>query len=286
MIRLRALLGNYPHTRALLSGEVSAPGVTFEFAEVSGRLPFRRFVRTNEFDVSELPLVPMLQAVGLRKSIVLLPVVMTSRFQHDAVYVRVDAEMTPRDLEGRRIACRADANTGIVWALGILQNEYGVDVSTFTLVTSEDNHVAEYLSPAGVELMPNKDLARMLADGEVDAAITETDMSADKRFKRLIPDPAAEARCWYMKHNVKPAGHVLALNAELSRNYPGLASTIFELLRRSQGGSAMTSDRPFGADPIRPTLELMIDYAMQQQLLARRVQVDELYDDATRALRS
>jgi hypothetical protein len=48
----------------------------------------------------------------------------------------------------------------------------------------------------------------------------------------------------------------------------------------------MTSDRPFGADPIRPTLELMIDYAMLQQLLARRVQVDELYDDATRALRS
>jgi 4,5-dihydroxyphthalate decarboxylase len=41
---------------------------------------------------------------------------------------------------------------------------------------------------------------------------------------------------------------------------------------------------PFGVDALRPSLALAIDYAYEQGLLARRLEVDELFDDTTRAL--
>ena len=34
----------------------------------------------------------------------------------------------------------------------------------------------------------------------------------------------------------------------------------------------------------RPILEIIIDFAAQQQLIPRRMSVDELFDDTTRAL--
>jgi hypothetical protein len=41
---------------------------------------------------------------------------------------------------------------------------------------------------------------------------------------------------------------------------------------------------PYGVEANRSALEVAIDYAMKQGLLPRRLTVDELSDDATRAL--
>ena len=43
---------------------------------------------------------------------------------------------------------------------------------------------------------------------------------------------------------------------------------------------------PFGVETNRHNLEVAIGYADQQGLLHRRLDVDELYDDTTRALAS
>ena len=42
--------------------------------------------------------------------------------------------------------------------------------------------------------------------------------------------------------------------------------------------------RAFGIDANRPALEMIIDYAVQQKLIGRKLSVDELFDDTTRAL--
>ena len=41
---------------------------------------------------------------------------------------------------------------------------------------------------------------------------------------------------------------------------------------------------PFGFEACRPALKMIIDYCVQQQLIPRRFEVEELFDDTTRAL--
>ena len=53
-----------------------------------------------------------------------------------------------------------------MWARGILQQEYGVDLSKITWVLSGDEHVAEYRPPANVvPIEPGKKMEDMLASG-------------------------------------------------------------------------------------------------------------------------
>ena len=41
---------------------------------------------------------------------------------------------------------------------------------------------------------------------------------------------------------------------------------------------------PFGVEPLRRSLEVVIDYALAQKLIPRRYAVDELFDPRTRDL--
>ncbi len=232
--------------------------------------------------------MPLLQARELGKPLVLLPVVLTQRHQHASVYVRAQSSLSPNDLSNRRVAVRSHANTGVAWARGILANDYGVDVKSLTIIDFEDNHVAEYVSPPHVHrAAPGKDLVQMLVDGDVDAAITEVDLSGDHRVRYLFDDPVAEAKRWQARHGVIPAVHVVALNSNLSSSRPNLAKEIFELMRPGQSATRV-NDRalPFGADALQSMLSLIIEYSFEQGLIQRRLNVDELYDDATRALRA
>ena len=81
--------------------------------------------------------------------------------------------MSPKDLEGKRVGVnRGYTVTTGVWARGVLQTEYGVDLSSITWVLSSDEHVAEYRPPANVVPMESgKTMAQMLIAGEIVAAI-------------------------------------------------------------------------------------------------------------------
>jgi hypothetical protein len=41
---------------------------------------------------------------------------------------------------------------------------------------------------------------------------------------------------------------------------------------------------PFGVEACRPALAMIVNDALQQSLIARKIDVEELFDDATRAL--
>jgi 4,5-dihydroxyphthalate decarboxylase len=41
---------------------------------------------------------------------------------------------------------------------------------------------------------------------------------------------------------------------------------------------------PFGFDACRPALQTIITYSLQQQLVPRKIEVEELFDDLTRTL--
>jgi 4,5-dihydroxyphthalate decarboxylase len=283
-VTLRALLGDYPGTRALRSGAISSPSVTLDFAHVkSASAGFKRVVRDREFDVAELAIVTYLIAKAHGTPYVLLPAVVLGRFQHPyLVYNRERGHRTPGDLNGRRVGIRSYSVTTVTWLRGILAETYGVDLDTVTWVTFEEPHVAEFRDPPGVQrAAPGQDMLGMLLAGEIDAAILGGEMPSDPRIAPLIADPAAAARAWREKHQAIQINHMVTVKRGLP---PDVVREVYRLLVESQRAAGESDTTPFGVEANRRNLDVAIDYVHRQRLIPRRFTVDELFDDVTRAL--
>jgi len=290
-MKLRTLLGDYPVTKALKSGNVRSPEVSLDFADVKNpSTAFKRVVRDLEFDVAELALVTYLVAKAHLKPLVLLPAVVLCRFQHS--YIVYNAErgpLAPGDLAGRRVGIRSYSVTTVTWIKGILADDYGVDPDRITWVTFEEPHVAEFVDPPNVQRAPEgKDVLGMLLAGEIDAAIVASPVD-DPRIRPLIPDPEGAARDWHRRTGAVQINHMVVVKEELSRRHPDAVRETFRLLQESKATAGLPAPgeldlNPFGLAANRRNLEVGIDFAYRQRLIPRRFEVDELFDDVTRTL--
>ncbi len=288
---LHTMLGNYPITKALKSGAVRSDLVDFDFAEVKvANNQFKSVVRDAKFDVAELAIVTYLQAKAYRKPYVLLPAVLVSRGQHHTIAYNAErGALKPSDLNGKRVGIRAYTVTTATWVRGILAGDYGVDLDSIEWITFEDPHVAEYRDPTFVKRAPpGKELAQMLLDGEIDAAVVG-DKLPDARLKQLIPDADAAARAWAERNGGVPINHMVVVRDSLSRSRPDVVREVFRALQESKRAAGLADAGAldpyrFGVAACRPIIEIIIDFCWRQQLLPRRLTVDELFDDTTAAL--
>jgi 4,5-dihydroxyphthalate decarboxylase len=282
-MRLRTLLGDHPCTAALKNGSIKSDLVDFDFVEVSPtNKGFTPMVREQAFDVSEMAIVTYLMAKSFGKPMVLLPNVVLARFQHAyALYNAKQGTLKPADLNGKRVGIRSFTTTTGAWLRGILANDYGVDLNSIDWVTFEDAHVAEYRdtakrAPAG------KQIIQMLVDGEVDAVLGEKSEHPD--LKPLFPDVAAEQRSWFAKHDVVPINHMVVVSAALSNSQPAAVREVFRLLQQSAAVAPPAAVPKFSAGEMRRSLQMIIGYAAQQDLIPRAFAFDEMFNDLTRKL--
>jgi 4,5-dihydroxyphthalate decarboxylase len=281
---LRVAIGDYPHTLPLKRGEITSPWLKLDFVDVKPmHKAFKPMVREHAYDASEMALVTYLQSKIYNKGLALLPAAMLARFQHGTVLHNVErGRLTPTDLAGTRVGVRSYSQTTGAWVRGILQNDYGVDLSAVRWVTFEDGHVAEARDPPGVERAgPDKDITRMLVDGEIDAAIYGAEMPRDPRLQSVIPEPEAAARAWYDRHRIVPVNHMVVVTDEVGLANPDAVTELYRLLeagRQAAGGPAPGEPdlAPFGKPANRPCLDMLISYALQQGLIPRRLSVDDL----------
>jgi 4,5-dihydroxyphthalate decarboxylase len=289
---LDACLGTYPHTRAIKDGAIASDRVTLRFNEVEPiNKAFLMMVRQEKFDVSEMAIATYLQAKAYGKPLTLLPASMMGRFQHGTMFYNSErGTVTPDSLQGRRVGVRAFSQTTGVWLRGILWKDYGVDLGKVKWVTFEDAHVPEYRDPPGVErAAPGKDMTKMLLESELDAAIFGGNIPKDPRLKSVIADPEAAAKQWYHKHATVPINHMVVVKTALAKSDPGAVREIYRMLQLSKKAAGLpTPDAidtiPFGFAAVKPALELMSSYALEMKIIPRRFSVEELFDDATRAL--
>jgi len=282
---LRIAIGDYPHTLPLKRGEIVSPWLKLDFVEVKPmHMAFKPMVRQHAFDASELALVTYLQAKIHDKGLKLLPAAMLGRFQHGAMLYNADrGTLRPSDLAGRRIGVRSYSQTTGAWLRGILENDYAVDFSRVQWVTFEDGHVAEAKDPAGViRARSDQDMTKMLIDGELDAAIYGAALPKEPQLKSVIPDPDASALAWYGKHKVVPVNHMIVVTEELARSNPQAVAELYRLLEAGKAASGRPvvgeiDTAPFGKEANRPCLEMLISYAVQQGLIPRRLDIDELW---------
>jgi 4,5-dihydroxyphthalate decarboxylase len=279
--RLRSLLGDYPGTAALKNGTVTSDSVALDFADYSpAHKGFKPMVREAAFDVSELAIVTFLMAKSFGKPMVLLPNVVVARSQHGyAPYNAKHGTLKPGDLNGKRVGIRSFTTTTGAWLRGILANDYGVDLDSIDWVTFEEAHVAEFKDTTK-RAPDGKQVVQMLIDGELDAVLGEKVDHPD--LKPLFADVAAEEKAWFAKHKVMPINHMVVVSRKLSDTNPAAVREVHRLLDASAAASPAAPR--FSAEEMRRSLELIIEYCTQQKLIPRAFEVDELFDDVTRAL--
>ena len=291
ILTLRTLLGDYPNTKALKTGEVHSSSVALDFADVKvPNTAFKDVVRHLKYDVAELAIVTYLQAKAHGKPLVLLPAVIVGALPHPfLVYNAERGRISPADLKGKRVGIRAYSVTTAAWVRGVLQNEHGVDLNSINWVTFEDPHVAEYSDPpTAVRAPAGKSLVQMLIDGEIDAGVVGGPDLKDSRLQPVIPNPNEAAQAWCKKHGALPINHMLVVKESLVQTNPAAVKEIFRVVRESKQamspvGTALDPIQ-FGLANIRRSLELIVEYSTQQGLIPMKFPVDDLFDDVTRNL--
>jgi 4,5-dihydroxyphthalate decarboxylase len=281
---LKVLLGDYPHTRAVLSRDIRSDWLALDFVEAKPlNTAFKQMVRSCEFDVSELSLATFLQAKDAGKPLVLLPYVVMSRYQHPyLLYDSGRGPLSPQDLPRKRIGCRLFTANTAVWIRYILAKDYGVPLEKIEWIAFQDPHVAEFSDPPNVrKAPPGSDLVGLLFSGAADAIVMDP-IPADPRIKPVIPDPEGAARSWKERYGAIQINHMVVATEEICSSQPDAVMEFWRMLmaaRPSKNGTSVA-----GYETLRHDIELAIDCVFSQGLISRRFRPEELFTGLTAGL--
>jgi len=263
-------------------------------------------VRGYEFDICELAITTYMCAKAYGKKFTAIPVFIVRQFHHGAILVNKNAGIrSPKDLEGKRVGVnRGYTVTTGVWARGILQDEYGVDLSRVTWVLSGDEHVAEYKAPANVvPIEAGKKMEDMLISGELAAAIGVSVDHPDVEV--LIPNAEEAGFAALQRTGHYPINHLIVIKDELIAAHPGLATDVFNAFAEAKRlyvedlkagkvelkGDAKMHKRvmditgkdpmPYGIEANRMNVENLIAHAKAQGILSGSERIEDLFAKET-----
>jgi ABC-type nitrate/sulfonate/bicarbonate transport system substrate-binding protein len=306
-LKLKTATRTQGNNKALKDGVVKPKTFDFAFEEVDPIIAaFRRMVRGNEFDICEMAITTYICAKEHGKPMTAVPIFLVRAFHHGATLANTKVGLrSPKDLEGKKVGVsRGYTVTTGVWARGVLQDEYDVDLSKVTWALSGDEHVAEYKAPKNVvPIEKGKDMAEMLASGELAAAISVESKSPD--VAPLIPNALEAGLKALRERGHYPINHCIVIKDELIAKYPDLPVDVFnafaeakrlyvERLKAGQIEKPTDVDRmhqrvmeitgdplPYGVAPNRKVLEELLRHATTQGIITAPVAVDDLFAPST-----
>lgn len=303
---------DYDRTRALSERRVRPEGIDLTYLPLAPEETFFRMLRHREFDVAEMSLSSyVLTLDDDEPPFVAIPVFPSRVFRHGCIFVRSGGPVrAPEDLRGARVGVPEYQMTAAVWIRGILAEHHGVPVESVTYVTGgleeagRKEKLALDLPPSiHVERAPEgRTLARMLADGEIDALYTaRTPSTFGDGVERLFADPVAVERAYFEATRIFPIMHTVVLRRELHERAPWVArslckafdAALAEIRPRLHETTALKVALPwvvahaeeterlmgpnpwaYGIEPNRHVLERFLAYSHEQGL-ARRLRTPE-----------
>jgi 4,5-dihydroxyphthalate decarboxylase len=276
---LRAVIGKHDHVRPLWDGTIRSDRVKLELIEVDP-LPkaFRQMVRTLDYDLCEMALTTQALAYRYDKPITALPIPVWRRLHHSNLVCAAGSDIRgPTDLAGKKVGVRAYSQTTGVWIRGILQSQYGIDMNGITWVTMEDAHVAEYKDPPNaVRNTSGQGLRELLLSGELAAIMGERNVDP-QNVRAVIPDADAAAEAWSRSTGIFPVNHIIAVKNDILREHPWLADELMAMFTKAKRKAGGSDEHPYGLEPNRQAMQMLLDFAAQQQLTPRAYAVDEIF---------
>ena len=313
-LRLSLALGDYEHTRDIITGRVPVEGVDLITMNHQIEEIFFRYTFFKEWDVAELS---MGKYVSLRsqgdETFTAIPVFISRQFRLSMFYVREGSGIThPSQLKGKRIGVPEWAQTATIYSRGYLAHQCGVPLSSVEWVQGGVNMAGrvekvELKLPADIRLQRVKDktLSAMLLDGEIDAILSARAPDAYRKGAvRLFEDYQPVEEAYYRETGIYPIMHVAAIRTEVLKQYPWIAKNFFlafeEAKRRSYerlgdiaaSGAplAWLSDYtgkmkslfgedyfPYGLEKNHTTLDAFLQYAHEQGVCHKRLSPEELF---------
>lgn len=289
---LSVAIGNYGLTKPLKDGGVRPGDLNLKFIEVEPiTAAMRRMVRGLDFDICEMAFATYLCAKALGKPVTALPVFLTRNFHHRAIFYNVKSGIkNPKDLEGRTVGVnRGYTVTTGVWARGILQKEYGVDLHSITWAPTDEEHVAEYKAPRNVDYSHRgKSAADLLLSGEFAAAVGDIRVDSPE-IRPLISDAANAGYEYFRRTGIYPINHTVVLKDSMLKSQPGLARTLCDAFEAAKkvylahveaaenlspaDGTAIALQKvvgdpfPFGVRANRKAIETIVQFALDQGII-------------------
>lgn len=259
-----------------------------------------------------------------RESCVSVPAFPNRKFRLSYIFVNAGAGIhTPADLQGKRVGIRFWANTAGVWARGALQHHYNVDLKRIQWIavqrdeTSIPEEAIDLQFAAAFEsgVSVSDRLDALLLSGAVDAVIEANVLPSiirkDRRVRRLFPDFPREERDYFQSTGIFPISHVVTLRKAFVDRCPSAPVAVLRAFRQARD---MAFDAIEGSDPQvlvlpwishaleeqrtlmgdkyfsydidnnRATLQAMMQFAYEQWLTPRLVDIAELFDPSAAAL--
>jgi 4,5-dihydroxyphthalate decarboxylase len=319
-LRLTIALSHYDRHIPLFDGSVQVDGVDLQALEVGQSSPLKhgqsrheRMLQKGEFDICELSLSNYLIAKSRGMPFTAIPVFPRRLFSLSQMWVNSSAGIhAPQDLIGKKVGLSTFQTTLSVLAKGDLQSEYGVPWREIDWYISKDEAIP--LKPiAGVKMQllnPAQKIGAMLERGELDALMMphppKEALRGEGNIRRLFPDPKTEETKYFRKNGYYPIMHVIAFKDEVLAQDAALAASVMAAFDRAKKICMEYYDDPnwsrfvwgrhlfeeerqvFGADPWphgikknRANLERFIGYSLDQQLIDKKLEVEELFAEST-----
>ncbi len=310
--------GLYDRMLALYTGEVQPDGIDLNFLAIDDpRQIFDRMGRNLDFDACEMSSTEVISrhAAG-RKEMVALPVFPSRVFRHGFITVNRKAVKTPKDLEGKRIGIPLYTQTAAVFIRGLLQDEYGVDLSGVQWVQGATNSAESHGNPAAppplkkVAIEPNtsgRSLSELLERGDIQAIIGSglpVALRTNPDVQRLFPDFHVRELDYYRRTRIFPIMHLVAMRRDVYEKHPFIATSLFKAMTEAKDIAlekmrnvgalrymlpGMTAELdeiddvfagdpwPYGIEPNRPTLEALVRYMAEQSLIKAPIPAQDLF---------
>jgi len=310
--------GLYDRVVALANGTVPVDGVDLNFINIdSPREIFDRMSGSQEFDASEYSSSEFISRFAAGQCpFVAIPIFPSRSFRHGFIAVNRKFVRTPKDLEGKRVGLPMYTMTASIFIKGLLQHEYGVDLSKIEWVEGQINGGEAHGAPTTMPLVKpvaiernqsGKSLSTLLEEGSIHATIgtgLPNALGRNPDIERLFPNYRELERDYFRRTRIFPIMHLVAIRRDVYERNPFVATSLYKALNAAKEVAitkmrAVVSLRymlpwmgadveeikevfggdafPYGLEANRPTLEALVQYLHDQHLIAKPVKLEDLF---------
>ncbi|WP_332682137.1 ABC transporter substrate-binding protein [Bosea sp. (in: a-proteobacteria)] len=316
--RLSVGCGAYDRTWPLIAGVVRPEGFSLDWSILPPEEVFLRGMLGGEFDLTEMSLSTylLLRSRGSCRYLG-LPLFVSRKFRHSALYVRSDAGIErPEDFAGRRVGVPEYQLTANVWVRGLLADEYGVRPESIRwIIGGLDAPGREEKVPVALprhfettRLPEGETLWQWLLEGRLDAIIAPR---APKGFaeghpaiRRLFADVPAAEKAYFRKTGLFPPMHLIGIREDVAERHPELAPALATAFEQAKAFAARelhqyaydtamlpwqeaalreteavmgTDYWAYGIEPNRAAIEAMARYSREQGIVGRELAISEIF---------
>jgi 4,5-dihydroxyphthalate decarboxylase len=313
-LKLSMTCGLYDRSQPLIDGRVKPRDIDLEIHVNSDDRSRQRDGREGKFDVAEFFTgIYMADLEHRTLGLTAIPIFVKRMFRHSYIYVNKQVGIrSPKDLNGKRVGLQTWFTTTALWARGILEDEYGVDLKSITWVANWDEKIGNWQPPPWLKLEiapPGAKLHDLLIAGKIDAGITTETWApfGPPDIDFLLPNYAEEERKYFAKTGFFPIQHTLLIKNSVLEKYPWVAMSMFDAWQEAKQECYLWRDRQrvhmtglwyrslweeeravAGPDPYvwgfkktRAEVDKMLEYTFRQGLVSRKFQPEDMFHRST-----